>query len=976
MNNRLAISAHNSVLQLWSRGAVWLLGFFLLLTAASVMALTPAGKTFGNQASAEYVDATGTLVRVDSNEVLTTVVQVGGVQMRQNLTLHASPGNTIFFPVAVQNTGNGDDSFTLSATNATGDAFDCANTPQFFADSNNDGQPDNLANPITNTGNLPANGTARLLVSCQIPSTNVVDGDTNDLLLTASSDFAAATPNPATDSVTDTAIVDDLAFNVRKSALPSSGAPGDTVIYTLIYENTGTQTTDIAIEDTLPANVTYVAGSGFWDAGGGDVPLSDVQGQEAGAAQNLVEYSVSGNVIDFIAFAVPANTAAEVNFEVTVSSSAPPGFIINQATFDDGTGANPGSGDGNNNGSTNEAPFEVLADAIPAAVSMSDPATGQPNADANPGDGAYTVASAAPGDIIELFNIITNESGKEDTFDITLDQVGTAGPDFPGTIRLLSSARIRLLDTDNSGTIDTGPVQPGASVTVIVEVTLDSNAPSGGPVDARKVATSANDPTVSANLIDRLSLITARAVDVTNEFPAGVTECDAGFDGCGFGPGPEAAGPVNTEIVTAGQSAYFRVYVNNLGSSADSYDLAFSDADPFVQNQLPAGWSVVFHLDNNGADDANDGIIDPDVTTVINTGSIASNGSAFIWAEVRIPAAGAGFTTPGIQDIYIRATSVNDSSISDIKRDAVNLQGSRILRIEPNRNGIVEAGNCIIYPHTITNLGLQTEANGTDSTLELNVVDGGLGLVPDESTADPNDTKLGVLAGAGDASQFAATRIYLDDGDGDFDAGDTEITSGSTTTFGGSGLAPQGSALLFLQVCALGSAPVDSNLLTELTGELENVPAGGYASANLAAPPPAVVRDSTTVVPGDRTIVKEQLLNELCQPSDADFQAQNYQSAQLAVGPGQCLCYRISVTNSSVNPITGLNIEDATPPFTTYNSCNGNVACEATANDGNGIMNGVVQAPTPGASGPVTADIGVLADGATASLRFCVQVDQ
>src|SRR5262245_47199066 len=108
---------------------VRLLTFAALLTLVpdtSHSAAPPAGTSIGNQASATYTDSSNTERTATSNVAITIVQQVSSFTLvTDGQARYAAAGGQIYFPHTLQNTGNGIDTFTLAAANASsGDSFD------------------------------------------------------------------------------------------------------------------------------------------------------------------------------------------------------------------------------------------------------------------------------------------------------------------------------------------------------------------------------------------------------------------------------------------------------------------------------------------------------------------------------------------------------------------------------------------------------------------------------------------------------------------------------------------------------------------------------------------------------------------------------------------------------------------------------------------------------------------------------------
>ena len=121
-------------------------GFAFFATGTTYAAAPAAGTNISNIATASYVDGTSTTRTVTSNEVKTTVLQVGSFTLEQDRSATANPNGVVTLSHVLTNTGNGTDEFTLNLANvATGDAFDFSNIA-IYLDANKDGVPDNNTN--------------------------------------------------------------------------------------------------------------------------------------------------------------------------------------------------------------------------------------------------------------------------------------------------------------------------------------------------------------------------------------------------------------------------------------------------------------------------------------------------------------------------------------------------------------------------------------------------------------------------------------------------------------------------------------------------------------------------------------------------------------------------------------------------------------------------------------------------------------
>jgi uncharacterized repeat protein (TIGR01451 family) len=520
-----------------------------------------------------------------------------------------------------------------------------------------------------------------------------------------------------------------------------------------------------------------------------------------------------------------------------------------------------------------------------------------------------TVAGPAPaGSTVTFTNVVTNTGNGTDTFNITL----VAGNNFPaGTTFQLYKAdgTTPLVDTNGDGTVDTGPVAAGATYNVVLQATLPPSASSVGAVTITKKATSVFDNSKTATGVDQLTAIASASVDLAHTGAA---------TGLGIGAGPEGSAVVSN-ATNPGTTTIFTLVAKNTGPAPDTYNLAASTDASFATIVAPAGWTVVFKADGGAGTCASTG------ATITNTGSVAAGGSATVCAVVTVPA---GYSA-GTEQLYFRALSPTSTAI-DRLHDAVAVNAVRSLSLTPNGTGQTYPGGSYVYTHTLTNNGNVTEGS-TMSTLTPALVNGGSG--------------------------WTSTLYYDTNNNGVLDAGDVLV--GATLDLG-TGLAKGASITLFDKVIAPSGAVAGTVSATTITINTAN---GSYGTTVPAA---TVATDSTTVIAGNLTLVKEQTLDAGCTGATG-----TWTQANLSAKPGECVMYRITVTNVGAADATGVVVSDATPAYTTINTA------AATASPGQ------VTGPAVGASGTVTAYIGTgattsaggtLAAGASATITFGVKI--
>ena len=512
-----------------------------------------------------------------------------------------------------------------------------------------------------------------------------------------------------------------------------------------------------------------------------------------------------------------------------------------------------------------------------------------------------TIATASQAGTVMFTNVVRNTGNGVDTFDISVSS-GT----FPiGTTFNLfqSDGNTPLVDSSGNGIPDTGPLGTNQTYNVILRVTLPGNVSGGGPYTAIKSARSRVDTAVFASANDVLTAITANSVDVTANAPLPA--------GLGAGAGPEASAVV-TNISNAGTVSRFTLYVNNTSAGADTYSLLGGTDPTFASLALPPGWSVVFRNAGNAV--------------ISSTGVIPAGGNMLVYADVTIPAG----QTPVTTDLYFRALSPSTST-QDRLHAAVVVNPVRALVLSPNNSATAFPGGVVVYSHLLRNNGNVVEGAGTGSSVTLSVTHSQSGW---------------------------SSVIYYDiDNNGIITGADPVVTNLTFVSAGGAGLAPGETVGLLVRIfvppgAALGT--VDSATFSATTVN------GTYTAP---VPPVTSATDTTTVVAGDVTLVKEQALDANLDgtPDGA------YSTAQITTGalPGRAIRYRITVTNVGTAPATTVRVFDTTPAFTTY----------TTTGPAATTIGSVVATPANGASGALEFNIGTLNPGQSAVVTFGVIIE-
>ena len=370
--------------------------------------------------------------------------------------------------------------------------------------------------------------------------------------------------------------------------------------------------------------------------------------------------------------------------------------------------------------------------------------------------------------------------------------------------------------------------------------------------------------------------------------------------------------PQVTNTVNPGATTRFTLYVNNTSGVGvpDSFDLSATG--------LPAGWTVVFR---NAAG-----------AVISNSGVVNGNASTLVYADVTPPATQVAL--PAGVSVYFRVQSPTSGAL-DVVRDAVVVNTIRSVQLAPNNNGQVFPGGIIVYSHTLSNNGNVTETAGS---IALALTD-----------------TIGTFSSI----------VYVDvNGNGIIDVTTDLVVNGSSNL---PSLAPGASVGLLVKVTAPSGAAIGAIDVTNLTATTSG-PINGIAPSA-----PVTVADTTNVIAGNLSLLKEQALDRSCDGLN-NSTGLAFASTNITTGavPGACIRYRVTATNLGTANALNVVISDATPANTTY------FATPAANLTKAGAIVGAVTTPASGSAGTISADLGAgvaLAPTEAVVLTFSVRIN-
>ncbi|AXY60695.1 hypothetical protein [Acinetobacter sp. WCHAc010052] len=861
----------------------------LLGATVSTFALADTAAVISNMATGEYKEEGSTVVQTSrSNLVRTTIIPTYSFTLTSNNEIDAALNQTVYFNHVLTNTANAEDTFTLSAVTNNGAV--ALSQIVVYLDKDRNGVPDS-DQPVTQYS-LNAGEAVALIVKAVVGATGAV-GAGGSLKITATSAQSGVAAQSNTDTVK---ITDKAVLSIRKSFNKDIVVKDDEAIVRLTYQNMGTESGEVHITDVLnSAELLYVSGADLWN---GQV-LNSASGSNDPTGINYYWDEATKTVSARIT-SVPANAQGYIEFKVKVVKGTP-GQIPNFAdmTFDhDKNTVTPVL-----TAKSNTAILEIKPVYSYGVVI---------NADASTASNVNDIDSRGPvatGSTVLFNNWVWNTGNTTDRFNLTM---GTHN--FPvGTVLefFREDGVTPLFDTNGDGVADTGYIEAGGKLPVVVKATFpkDYIDTANTQFEVKPVAQSIADSSKTDDVTDRVTLSQndlSRTVDLTNQ-----------PEDNGVGNGAVSNGAAAWKNLSGDNTkkVIFPLQVSHVGL-ATSYQFSADDDGVFSTLKLPAGVSGVRYYGT--ADNCQTVLGEISSTRVLNNGETQT-----YCAVVSLDATAA----TGTVDIYFRVASSElpapnaqnayDTIHNSISITSKNSQGG--ITLDPDLRGQIAPGGTITYTHILKPWGEQV-LKATDTLTVTN-----------------------------DQQGFITT-LYFDKNDnGMLDAEDVLMTD----------------------LSAVPSATLTDKKPVRIFAKVENSSLGTVGITNtsvISLSDGSTVLDTatdiTTITTSPVRLSKLQAKDDDCNGTEeGSFTTGILPITKNANGSGQCVIYQLTVTNMGASDIGRFTFYDATPEAMMMNKSPVCADCDAAS----------ITAPAVGQSGEIKGSVPAVKSGASHTLEFGVK---
>ncbi|MNZ25197.1 hypothetical protein D3C78_423610 [compost metagenome] len=846
-----------------------------------------------NMAVGEYKEEGSTVVQVArSNLVQTTVIPVYNLSLKDNRTEYVRPGQVAYYHHILTNTGNERDLYNLLGSQIAGGSFTHSNI-EIYLDADRNGVPDNNT-PISQYS-LNAGETVALIIKAIIPSSAAVNSSSQIQLTATSTQQPSLTQN----NIDTSRITDQAVLNLTKSFDKTTVVNGDIATVRLTYFNNGNNSGVVNISDLLDTTqLTYVAGGENWNG----QALNSATGSNDPTGINYY-LDTDGKTIRAQITNVPANAQGYIEFRVRVVRTAP-GEIPNLANMDydhDGLSTTANLTTQSNTAVLSIKPiYGVVINADASSVS---------------GNDLLTKPAVSSGGSVSFENYVWNTGTVADRFNLTFNSHNLPTGSVLEFYR--ADGVTPLFDSNNDGIIDTGTLDAGAKLPIIVKVTFPADYIDTANTTYNIVpkAQSILDNTKTDTVQDRTSLIqstASRLVDLINS-----PETTA--NGTGNGNVSNGSSPWKTLAGVNNQTVVFPLTVRHTGQ-ATAYSFSADADNNFATVALPTEISSVRYFSTMTA---NCSVLGVEIAST----RLLNNGESQLYCAVVEIRADAKTTTQPIP-IYFKVASSNlmtsaSSNGYDVIQNAITINSNASqggVSLEPDLRGQIAPGGSIVYTHTLKPWGTSV-LSATDN-----------------------------FSVANDRTGFTTTLYYDANNDGQLDASDPIIQNLSIVN--ASILSSKAPIRIFNKVenTAYNTVGIVNTSIISLknsTGTLLDT-----------------ATDITTITSAPVRLSKLQAKDNNCDGvADNVYTSNVLPITRNADGSGQCVLYQLTVKNLGATAIGRFNFYDYTPEAMVMSKAPSCTTCEASS----------LSAPALGQSGAIKGSVAAIKSNESHSLEFGVK---
>ena len=520
-------------------------------------------------------------------------------------------GSGFFYTVTVANVGPSDAQTVVLADVLPTEVSFVSATPDQGSCSESGGTV------TCSLGTVASGGSVDVVIAVAVPSDTAAGTIINNASVSsATSDPVAANNSTSEDTMVATSA--DLSVAKVDSADPVNAGSG--FFYTVTVANVGpSDAQTVVLTDTLPVEVAFVS-----------------------AAPDQGSCSESGGTVTCLIGTIADGASVDVVIVVTVDSDTAAGTITNNASVTSVT-SDPVAGDDSTSEDTTVLPAGAAFVGANLSVSKVD-----------------SVDPVSAGDSFSYTVTVAN-SGPSDAGTVVLADT------LPVEVAFVSAAPDQGSCSESGGTVtcSLGSVADGASVDVVIVVTVPAAAPSGTITNNASVASSTGDPDASNDATSEDTIIGA-AADLS------VSKADS------------------ADPVTAGTGFSYSVTVANSGPS-DAATVLLTDV-------LPAGAAFVGATPDQGSCSESSG------TVTCALGTIANGLSVDVVIAVTVDpdtAPGTITNNASVSSATSDPTASNNSTFEDTTVTAsADLAVIKVDTADP-----VNAGDGFAYAVTVTNNG-------------------------------------------------------------------------------------------------------------------------------------------------------------------------------------------------------------------------------------------------------------------------------